>query len=69
MIKHMVPDLSHSLITSLVGKHQCNIGSMEAKLQASVAVNWKQEALIIWALPQDIEHAKQQLNEMCRSHK
>ncbi len=69
MTKHVMPNLSQPLITSLVGKQQCNIGSLEAKLQASVAVDWRQDALIVWALPKDIEAAKEQLNDMCQGHK
>ena len=67
MDQRVIGNLSRAMICSLVGKQQSKLIALERQLKASVGIDYREEVLTLWALPQDIDAAVQQIGDLCEA--
>ncbi len=69
MEQRVIANLSRAMICSLVGKQQSKLIALERQLKASVGIDYREEVLTLWALPQDIDAAVQQIGDLCEAYR
>jgi hypothetical protein len=69
MEQRVIANLSRAMICSLVGKQQSKLIALESQLKASVGIDYRDEVLSVWALPQDIDAAVQQIEDLCEAYR
>ncbi len=69
MEQRVIGNLSRAMICSLVSKQQSKLIALERQLKASVGIDYRDEVLTLWALPQDIDAAVQQVEDLCEAYR